>query len=130
MIKSTIYIYLVLFLALSVKAYAGNGPHILETDWLETEAGSSGETLGAEVKKLYPRDADGVTVIEILVPDINPDTIDAIEVISRNTNEPIRQKQTPVWIDDYEKDTYGLRLFVKKKPGFEFRLRLIDNEKE
>jgi len=43
--------------------------------------------------------------------------------------QPIKMKRNVEWIENHEQGIYGLRLYLKKAPGFEFQLRLIDSEK-
>ena len=124
------FIPLSLLFILSFNAYAIDAPKILETDWLKTEVGSSGENLGAKVESIDIQQTSGATILEISLPLKDIESIDSIEVISKVSDEPIKQVQPPEWIDDYEKDKQGLRLYINKKTGFEFRLRLIDNVKD
>ncbi len=116
------------FLFLSTLCSAQKPPLILETDWLNSSVGSKGDILGAKVTDVDKVLGQDITILEISLPLENPENIDKIEVIGKNSTQPISQAGEPVWVEDYEKGTQGLRLYLKKKPGFEFRLRLIDNE--
>ena len=102
----------------------------LETDWLDAEVGSTGDVLGAKVVEVESNPDSDTTIIEIKVPVKNPEDFDSIEVISKKTLQPIKQKGEAEWIKNYEDGIYGLRLHFKKAPNFEFRVRLIDNEND
>lgn len=120
----------IFLLIVSFKGFANDAPVILETDWLKTEVGSTGNNLGAKVESIDKHEMSGATIIEISLPINDIDDIDKIEVISKTSEDPIKQIRAPEWIEDYEKGNNGLRLYINKKTGFEFRLRLIDNEKD
>ena len=107
---------------------ADNPKLILETDWLESTKGSQGHTLGARVSDVDKIPSKESTVLEIAIPIDNPDSFDKIEVIGKNSQQEIPQTRSPEWIEDYENGKPGLRLFLKKKPGFEFRLKFIDDD--
>ena len=116
------------FLFLSTLSYAQKPPLILETDWLNSSVGSKGDILGAKVTDVDKVLSKDITILEISLPIENPENFDKIEVFGKNSTQPIPQSGEPVWIEDSETGNQGLRLYLKKKPGFEFRLRLIDNE--
>lgn len=128
--KSTlITINLILLIFGTFALYAQDLSNIVETDWLQMKEGSSGKTLGAKVESITTPGSDGSTIINLTIPVDNPEQIDAIEVISRETDKPVQQTKKAEWVKDYETEKHELRLFLTRKPGFEFRLRLIDNEK-
>lgn len=116
-----------LLLALPVKSLAADVPLIYETDWLHTEVGSTGKKIGATVEHVDQGRGDETTVIDLSIPFGNPDSIDTIQVISRETGKPVIQRKQAEWIKDNESDIHELRLFLNKKSNFEFRLRLIDS---
>ena len=124
------YLYLLSLLILPFNVFSSDNALILESDWLKFEEGSKGQALGATVENIEPQGGDGVIILELSLPLNNPTDFDSIEVLSRNTGEPIEQKKPPVWIEDYENGKYGLRLFLIKKPAVEFRLRLVDEQRD
>ena len=110
--------------------YADKKKVILETDWLNSTIGSHGDTLGAKVVDVDITPDKDSTVLEVTLPIDNPDDFEKIEVIGKKSLQPIPQSKDAEWIKDYENGTYGLRLHLKKKTGFEFRLKLIDDDKD
>jgi len=91
---------------------------------------STGDALGAEVVEVEGNSDSDVTIIEVKIPIKHPEDFDSIEVIGKKTQQPITQKRNAEWIKNPEEGFYSLRLHLKKAPGFEFRLRFIDNEKD
>ena len=118
---------LVMLLSMAaVIVHASQPPLILETDWLRSAVGSSGSTLGAEVINIDEK--SDMTIIDVEIPLDDPARFDRIEVIDKKSQKPLKTVIEPNWIDTLDKDTHGLRLYLKKPAGFEFRLRLIDAE--
>ena len=109
-------------------ALAGESKLILETDWLDTQVGSTGDVLGAKVVAVENNPDSDITTIEIKMPINNPEAFEDIEVIGKKTLKPIKQKGNAEWVENHEEGIYGLRLRLKKSHNFEFRIRLIDNE--
>ena len=101
----------------------------LETDWLGTEVGRTGEVIGAKVTEIESNDENDTTIIEIKMPVKNPERFEGVEVIGKKTQQPIKQQSEAEWFKNYEDGAYGLRLHLKKSSNFEFRIKLIDNEK-
>lgn len=118
------------FLICSVLANA-EGVQVLETDWLQTKTGSHGELLGAEVIDVSTEKE--LTIVELALPadqfELIPESIENITVISKRTNKPITQAKDAEWLNNYEQGRYGLRLHLKRAPGFEFRVKM-STEKE
>jgi len=125
-ITNTMFI-LSLLVASSV-AMANESKLTLETDWLDTEVGSTGEVLGAKVIDVENIPESDTTIIEIKVPVNNPENFEGVEVIGKKTRQPIKQQSEAEWFKNYEDGAYGLRLHLKKSSNFEFRIKLIDNE--
>jgi len=84
--------------------------------------------LGAKVVEVESNADTNTTIVEVKVPVKNPKDFDGVEVIDRKTKQPIKQKSNAEWINNQEEGVYGLRLHLKKKPDFEFQIRLIDND--
>ncbi len=117
-------------LVFSTYLYADKQPLILETDWLSSAVGSHGNTLGAKVVDVEIMPDKDSTVLEVSLPIENPDDFERVEVIGRRSLQPITQTKDAEWIKDDENGNYGLRLHLKKKTEFEFRLKLIDDDKD
>lgn len=99
---------------------------IIESDWLETEIGSEGELIGAKVIGIESEPESQVTIVKIDVPIEDLANIEQVEIIGKNPKEKIKQTKKAELLENYEKGTYGYRLFINRPGGFEFRLRLID----
>jgi len=125
-----IKIFTLSLLLVSSMAIANEPMPTLETGWLDAEVGSTGNVLGAKVVEVESNPDSDAIIIEIKVPVKNPEGFDNIEVISKKTRQPIKQKGQAEWIKNDEEGVYGLRLHFKKAPNFEFRIRLIDNEND
>lgn len=117
-------------LLLTVSGWLSAQQKVLETDWLQPSVGSEGTVLGAEVKRIAQLPDDKGFVIDLAIPLENASRFDEIEVISNDTDSPLPQLKTHRWIEDYEKDDYGLRIFLKRNPRVGFRLRLIDMDSD
>ena len=104
-------------------AQADENASVIETGYLYTEPGDVGDLIGAEVTSV---DSEGQeeTFVQVLVP-VGPEKVDRIEIYDLSGNK-IPQMSQPDLLRDYPDDRVGVKLHMKKKPGFEFRLRLID----
>ena len=125
-----IIVYLVLALSL---LHAEDKPSELRTDWLDSSVGSQGAVLGAEVLDIDQSSENNTTVLEIAFPIENIDNLEnyeKIEIIEKKSQKPIPQIIEVERMTNYENGTYGLRLHIKKIPGLEFQLKLIDNDDE
>ncbi len=128
--KLNIYVYLLLgCFFVSTHLHAARSSVVLETDWLETEQGSRG-VLGTEVTNMRTPQDSQMTIIDLAVPVEDTNAIDQIEVLLKDDEIPLKQVREPLWMEDLENGKSGLRLFLKRKPGFEFQLRLIDEQEE
>ena len=96
---------------------------IFETDYLEATPGYRGKLLGAEI--IDAEIDDEQQIIEINLP-IDPDQVDRVRVISPS-GEKLKQTKEAEILRDYESDTVGLKIFLPRREGPGFRLRLIDN---
>ncbi|MBC8508869.1 MAG: hypothetical protein H8D34_28775 [Chloroflexi bacterium] len=127
--STTTLISAMLLFAITSTLTRANEPALtLESDWLDSRIGSSGNILGAKIINVVNDPGSNITVIDIMLPLDNLDNYEQVEVIGKTSQQPIKQRRSAEWIKNYDNDSYGLRLHLKKEPGFEFRLRLIDSE--
>ena len=97
------------------------------TDWLEATTGDKGQTLGAEVIKVRQ---DGETIIvDVDIPIADLENYEQVLIVGKKTNNPIQLVQEPKLLRE-DDNAYGIRFQIKRLPGFEFRLRLSDSNKE
>ena len=114
-------------------AFAQTGSETLETDWLELVKGYRGETMGAELVEIEEGDTADVQEITLAIPKTaisHPDAIEEVVVIGRKPEKREPLDITYEWVDDYDKDNYGLvirlgrntnwpiRLYMNSDPGF------------
>jgi hypothetical protein len=114
-------------------AFAQANSEILKTDWLELEKGYRGETVGAELVEIEEGDTADMQEITVAIPKTaisHPDTIEEVVVIGKKPEKPEPLDITYEWVDDYDKDNYGLvirlgkntnwpiRLYMNSTPGF------------
>lgn len=121
-------IFPISILASSLIIYSLNAPadgyaSVIETGSLSAESGDVGDLIGAEVKSVDTEGQQG-SVVYVVVP-VDPEKVDMVEIYDA-AGEMIPQLSQPDLIMDYPDDRVGVKLHVKKKRGFEFRLRLID----
>ena len=112
---------------------AQNGDESMQTDWLELVKGYRGETVGAELVEIEEGDTEDTQKITLAIPKSamrHPDEIEEVVVIGRKPEKPEPLDITYEWLDDYDKDNYGLvirlgrntnwpiRLYMNSDPGF------------
>ena len=107
----------------------------MESDWLELVKGYKGSTMGAEIMEVEEGEDDGMRKVTIAIPKTsigNPDEIEEVVVVGRKPEEPEKPEPMNIefeWVDDYDKDNYGLvirlgegnwpiRLFMNSDAGF------------
>lgn len=99
----------------------------LDTDWLEAIKGSSGEILGAEVIQI--KQVDDMIIIDIDIPAEKLEDYKTVMVIEKESRKPVKlAKEAELLSNDGE--AYGVRVQIKRLPGFEFRLRLHDGSED
>lgn len=114
-----------ILLCTSMTAHANDE---LNTDWLKATTGSSGEKLGSEV--ILVRTVDDVMIIDVDIPADNLEDYETVVVIEKKSNKSVKLAKKPEILSDDDGDAYGIRLQIKRLPGFEFRLRLLDDSAE
>ena len=104
------------------------GDDILETDWLETEAGSTGNAIGAKVIKVEQQ--DDVTMVDVSVPLEELENYEEVMVYGYKPAkpEPIILLKDVEWLRDNNKDAYGVRFYVKGVPSLQFQLKFYDGD--
>lgn len=123
-IRHQIMISLVCLLPLA--APAQKDPEPLQSDWLELVKGYRGETMGVELREVEDGEAAGTHKITLAIPKSsmnNPDTIEEVVVIGRRPEKPEPLFDASFeWLDDYEKDNYGLVIRLSKDSNWPIRL--------
>jgi hypothetical protein len=98
------------------------------TDWLTTDVGSKESILGARVTSVEHSADTDTTIVELEVPVDDPEVIENITVIGRNTGLPIEQSTEAEWLTEYENGHYGIRIHMKRPAGFDFLIRFVDSD--
>ena len=99
-----------------------------QTDWLQLVEGYKGETVGAEMRKIETDETTGEQKLMISIPKIaisDPSQMEEVVVIGQAPEErkPIFDfKYETEWVDDYDKDHYGLVIRVGKSTNWPIRL--------
>lgn len=107
-----------------VALYANNE---LNTDWLNATIGSSGETLNTEVVQVTQ--VGDLTIVDVDIPADNLEDYETVVVIGKKSNKPVKLVKQPELLSD-DGGPYGIRFQIKRLPGFEFRLRLTDENED
>lgn len=106
-------------------AFAQASSETLETDWLELVKGYRGETMGAELVEIEEGETAGEQEITLAIPKTaisHPDAIEEVVVIGRKPEKPEPLDITYEWVDDYDKDNYGLLIRLGKNTNWPIRL--------
>ena len=99
-----------------------------QTDWLQLVEGYKGETVGAEMRKIETDETTGEQKLMISIPKIaisDASQMEEVVVIGQAPEErkPIFDfKYETEWVDDYDKDHYGLVIRVGKSTNWPIRL--------
>ncbi len=128
--KSILLAFICFFLGkiFIINSYAQELKKTVETDWLKTEVGSTGDILGAKVIGLDSEPEKELTVIDVMLPENIDFSLESVEVIGKESQKEIKQTREPEWLKNYEDGSYGVRLHLKRPKGFVFRLRLSDTD--
>lgn len=97
----------------------------METDWLELVRGYKGSTMGAELVSIEEGDAPDMQEIMVALPKDevgDPDDIEEVIVVGRMPDKPVPMEIEYEWVDDYEKDRYGLVIRLSKNSNWPIRL--------
>lgn len=99
----------------------------LQTDWIEPTAGQSEKTLGVSVKSVEP-DASGDSKVTLSIPKSSVGGEGDIEEVRVVGQKPDKTEQRldirHEWVADYDKDNYGLVLYLGKDGTVPLRLYL------
>jgi hypothetical protein len=112
-------------LAIPLVVFAQTDPAALESSWLELVKGYKGDALGAELVEIEDGDVEGTQKITLAIPKksmSHPDAIEEVVVIGRR---PEKRKPLDIsyeWLDDYDKDNYGLVIRLGKNTNWPIRL--------
>jgi hypothetical protein len=102
----------------------------LESDWLELVKGYRGSALGTEIVKIEDGDSPATQEITLTIPKDAIGDTDAIEeviVIGRMPEKPEPLDITYEWLQDYDKDNYGLVIRLGKNTNWPIRLYMNSN---
>ncbi|MDX2464777.1 MAG: hypothetical protein QNK31_09745 [Porticoccus sp.] len=124
-IKNSLRASVFILLCTPIALYANDE---INTDWLEAKTGSSGATLGTEV--IQVKQVDDIMSIDVDIPTDNLKNYGTVEVIGKKSNKPVKLEKQPEILNNDNGEAYGVRLQMKRLPGFEFRLRLYDGSDE
>lgn len=112
----------------AVLAQTDNEP--LESDWLELVKGYRGDTYGAQVREIEEGEDSNTQKITLSIPKSaisDPDTIEEVVVYGRKPEEPEPLDISYEWLDDYDKDSYGLVIRLGKNSQWPIRLYMYSN---
>lgn len=108
----------------SISAVAGE----LKTDWIEPVEGYEEATLGAKLETLEISPVDGSTTVTIAIPRISVDEngdIEEVIIYGKGPDKTEPRIDIPhEWVSDYDKDNYGLILYLGKNANIPLRLYL------
>jgi hypothetical protein len=100
----------------------------LKTDWIEPVEGYEEATLGARVQTLEISPVDGSTTATISIPRIAVDengTVEEVIIYGKGPDKTEPRVEIPhEWVSDYDKDNYGLILYLGKNANIPLRLYL------
>ena len=105
-----------------------------ETDWLKIIEGYQEETMGAQVRSVENDDETGTRKLIISIPKIaiqNPDAMEEVLVVGQKPEErgPMFDfKYETEWVDDYDKDHYGLIIRLGNQSNWPIRLYMRSDE--
>ena len=117
-----------LLLPLSLLAVDDNEP--LKSDWLYLVKGSRDDTVGAQVREIEDGDTQDMQKITLSIPKAalsNPDAIEEVVVIGRKPKKPKPLDISYEWVDDYDKDNYGLVIRLGKDSNWLIRLYMYSD---
>ena len=126
--KSIACALLLLPLSLSLLAVDDNEP--LKSDWLYLVKGSRGDTMGAQVREIEDGDTQDMQKITLSIPKAafsDPDVIEEVVVIGRKPEKPKPLDISYEWVDDYDKDNYGLVIRIGKDSKWPIRLYMYSD---
>ena len=100
----------------------------LHTDWITPVTGTTEATLGASVRAVEADEASDTTKVTIAIPRANmegADDMQEVVVVGKrpdDSEEPLEIRHE--WVKDYDKDNYGLVLYLGKDGNIPLRLYL------
>lgn len=107
-------------------ALAQDDKEVLKTDWLEQTEGYKGESMGAQLRNIEAEGTDGGRKLTLAIPKTaiaHPDAIEEVVVVGKKPEEPEPLMNIRVeWVDDYDRDNYGLIIHLGKDSNWPIRL--------
>jgi len=104
----------------------GQTPPSLQTDWMELVKGYRDTGTGTELREVDGADAEGPRTITLAVPKKaigDPNAIEEVVVVGRKPEKPQPLLDYSYeWVQDYDKDNYGLVIHLGKGSNWPIRL--------
>ena len=131
--KNQILAATVLLLSLS-SVFALGQTHTTETGWLELVKGYKGSEVGAQMREVETHETTGEKTLKISIPKAaitHPSQVEEVVVVGQKPEErgPLFNLDFDVdfeyefeWVQDYDKDNYGLVIRLGKNSNWPIRL--------
>jgi hypothetical protein len=106
-------------------------PEPLETDWLELVKGYRGGAVGAELREIEEQQDSGMRKVVIAIPRTaieHPDAIEEVVVVGKKPQQREPLDISYEWLDNYDKDNYGLVIRLSKDTRWPIRLYMRSDE--
>jgi hypothetical protein len=114
-------------LCVPLLALAQDEPQPLQSDWLELVKGYRDQSSGVEMRDVEYGSEAGVRTVTLAIPKSamnDPDTIEEVVVVGRRPAKAVPLDITYEWVQDYDKDNYGLIIRLGKNSNWPIRLYL------
>jgi len=102
----------------------------VQTDWIEPKAGYEEHTLGAKLRAVDVSPDDGSTKVTLSIPKTavaDRDEISEVVVYGKRADQSEPELEIRhEWVADYDKDNYGLVLYLGKNGNMPLRLFFKD----
>jgi hypothetical protein len=127
------YILFSLLLSIPLAVLAEGEAQPLQSDWMDLVKGYRDPATGVEMMKVEDGEGADSRTVTLAIPKsaVNkPGDIEEVVVIGRRPEKPEPLDISFEWVDDYDKDNYGLvirlgrnsnwpiRLFIDSGPGY------------
>ena len=104
---------------------------LMETDWLEFVKGHKGNTVGAEVREADRDSTTGGSRLVIAIPKVamdDPTMMEEVRVVGQAPKEiDLLPDFEYEWVEDYDKDYYGLIIKFSEDTQYPIRLYVESN---
>jgi len=99
----------------------------LQSDWMQLVKGYRDPGTGVEMRDVNYQKSDDTRTITLAIPKSSvsdPDAIEEVLVVGRKPEKPEPMKIRYEWVQDYDKDNYGLIIHLGKDSNWPIRLYL------